>query len=199
MKSNVCKIINGTADLEAILKESEKVAVYNELDHKQTLQLRLLCEELDCMLPNIVEDFEGDLWIEFDDGVCKINASIQLSEIDSLKKKDLIAISKNKKNSSGNGIAEKISSVIEGFFLNEATVYSYSASAGTTYLSTGYFDGMNYSYFWSLDQYRNSVKADDEEKTWDELEKSVISSISDDVIVGIKGKIVDIVIVKKFV
>ena len=29
MRSNVCKIENGTKDLEAILKESEKVAVYN--------------------------------------------------------------------------------------------------------------------------------------------------------------------------
>ena len=46
MKSNVCKIENGTKDLAAILKESEKVAVYNELTHKQTLQLRLICEEV---------------------------------------------------------------------------------------------------------------------------------------------------------
>ena len=50
MRSNVCKIEKGTGDLEAILKECEKVAVYNELTHKQSLQLRLLCEETDGML-----------------------------------------------------------------------------------------------------------------------------------------------------
>jgi hypothetical protein len=44
MKSNVCKIANGTKDLDAILKESEKVAAYNELTNKHTLQLRLICE-----------------------------------------------------------------------------------------------------------------------------------------------------------
>ena len=44
MISNVCKIENGTRDLDAILKECEKVAVYNELSHKQGLQLRLICE-----------------------------------------------------------------------------------------------------------------------------------------------------------
>ena len=43
MKSNICKIENGTKDLAAILKESEKVAIYNELTHKQTLQLSLIC------------------------------------------------------------------------------------------------------------------------------------------------------------
>ena len=59
MKSNICRIEKGTLDLEAILKESEKVAVYNELNDKQTLQLRLLCEELYGMLPNIVDEFYG--------------------------------------------------------------------------------------------------------------------------------------------
>ena len=56
MKSNVCKIENGTKDLDAILKESEKVAVYNDLTRKQSLQLRLICEEIDGMLPNIISD-----------------------------------------------------------------------------------------------------------------------------------------------
>ena len=57
MISNVCKIENGTRDLGAILKESKKVAIYNDLTDKQTMQLRLICEELDGMLPNIINDF----------------------------------------------------------------------------------------------------------------------------------------------
>lgn len=198
MKSNICKITNGTADLKAILDESEKVAVYNELDHKQKSQLRLLCEELDGMLPNLVEDFDGDFWIDFENGVCKINASIQLFDIDPIKKKELIDLSKNKKNSSESGIGGKIRATIESFFLNEKILNSYSASSGATYLSTGYFDGVSYSYYWSLEQYKNSIKTEDKEESWDELEKSLISSIADDVIVGVKGKTVDIVIVKKF-
>ena len=69
MISNVCKIEKGSKDLEAILAESEKVAVYNELTHKQALQLRLICEEIDGMLPKIIDDFDGDFWIEFEEGV----------------------------------------------------------------------------------------------------------------------------------
>ena len=71
MRSNVCKIDQGSKDLAAILKESEKVAKYNGLDHKKTMQLRLLCEEIDGMLPNIIREFEGDFWIEFEEGLCK--------------------------------------------------------------------------------------------------------------------------------
>ena len=40
--------------------------------------------------------------------------------------------------------------------------------------------------------------APEEEKEWDELEKSIIASIADDVIVGVKGSQADIIIVKKF-
>ena len=74
---NICKIEKGTRDLDAILRESERVAEYNDLSHKQSLQLRLLCEEIDGLLPNIIEEFDGELWIEAEDGVCKINVSIK--------------------------------------------------------------------------------------------------------------------------
>ena len=92
MKSNVCKIEKGTKDLEAIFQESEKVAVYNGLTDKQAMELRLLCEEIDGMLPNIIEDFEGTLWIEFEDGVCKVNVSIEMPTFEVSKKEELIDI-----------------------------------------------------------------------------------------------------------
>ena len=92
MKSNVCKIENGSRDLEAILNESSKVAVYNDLNHKQTLQLRLICEELDGMLPNIVDDFDGEFWIEFENGECKVNVDIRFEEFTADKKNELVQL-----------------------------------------------------------------------------------------------------------
>ena len=121
MKSNICKIEKGTKDLAAILRESEKVAVYNELTHKQALQLRLLCEEIDGMLPGIIDEFEGDLWIEFEEGVCKVNVSIHFNEFTVEKKDELIGIAKNKKNAAAVGIAGRIHSAVENFFLDEET------------------------------------------------------------------------------
>ena len=78
MQSNVCVIEQGTRDLEVILKESERVAEYCGLTNKQALQLRLLCEEVDGMLPNIIENFKGSLWIECEDGLCKVKVSIRV-------------------------------------------------------------------------------------------------------------------------
>jgi hypothetical protein len=198
MKSNVCKIEKGTRDLAAILKESERVAEYNGLTHKQTLQLRLLCEEIDGMLPNIIDDFDGEIWIDFEDGVCKITVSIQIPEFNVDKKEELIGIAKNKKNAAVVGIVGKIRDKIENYFLDEDTMKSLALSAGDVEFANGYYDGVDYSYLWRLEEYRSTVKKEEQAEAWDELEKSVIASASDDVIVGVRGKRAEIVIVKKF-
>jgi hypothetical protein len=198
MRSNICKIEKGTKDLAAILKESERVAEYNGFTHKQTLQLRLLCEEIDGMLPNIIDDFDGEMWIDFEDGVCKITVSIRIPEFNIDKKEELIGIAKNKKNAAAVGIVGKIRNAIENFFLDEETMKSMALSAGDAEFSNGYYEGVDYAYLWRLEEYRSTVKKETQTDAWDELEKSVIASASDDVIVGVKGKCAEIVIIKKF-
>ena len=198
MRSNICKIEKGTRDLDAILKESERVAEYNGLSHKQSLQLRLLCEEIDGMLPNIINDFDGELWIDFEDGVCNVNVSINIPEFNADKKEELIGIAKNKKNSAAVGIVGKIRDAIENVILDEERMGMMALSAGSFGLGTGYSEGVNYAYLWRLEEYRDSVKKEEQAEAWDELEKSVIASVADDVIVGVKGRQAKIIIVKKF-
>lgn len=198
MKSNVCKIDKGTKDLEAIFRESEKVAAYNGLTPKQTLQMRLLCEEIDGMLPNVIDDFDGELWIEYEDGVCKINVSIEIPDLNILKKDELISVAKSKKNAAAVGIVGKIRSAVEDFLLDEVAVNTLLSAPDTYSLSTGFTAGMNYAHIWSLGSYRNTVNKEEKAEAWDELEKSVIASVADDVIVGVKGKRADIIIIKKF-
>ena len=198
MRSNVCKIEKGTKDLDAILAESERVAAYNGLNHKQTLQLRLLCEEIDGMLPNIIEDFDGELWIDFEDSVCKVNVSVRIPELNADKKDALIDIAGNKKNAAAVGVVGRIRDAIENFFLDEDRTDALAVSAGVFGLGTGYSEGVDYAYLWSLEEYRNSVKQEEQAEAWDELERSVIASVADDVTVGVKGRQAQIVIVKKF-
>lgn len=197
MKSNVCKIEKGTLDLNAILRESEKVAVYNELDNNQTLKLCLICEELDAMLPNVVDEFDGDFWIEFENGVCKINVLIKFEEFTSDKKQALIGIAKNKKNSFAKGFFGKIRSVIEDFFFDSEKAKLYDM-AGLFNYANEYAVRMNYSYMCSLEEYKTLIKKEEKKQEWDELEKSIITSFADDVIVGVKGREANIIIIKKF-
>ena len=197
MRSNVCKIEKGIRDFSAILKESEKVAIYNELSQKQALQLRLLCEELEGLLPNIVDDFDGEIWIEFEKGVCKINASIHFFEFTANKKKQLINLAKDKKNSAVVGIVGKIRSALEDVFLDDGNVQAYDMANLFNY-ATAYSTGADYSYMWSLNEYKRRVKTEKTQEAYDELEKSIIASLADDVTVGVKGKDALIVITKEF-
>jgi hypothetical protein len=199
MKSNVCRIENGTRDLTAILVESERVAEYNGLTHKQALQLRLLCEEIDGMLPHIIDDFDGELWIEFENGVCKVNVSIEFKEFTSKKKEELVSIAKNKKNAAAVGIVGKIRSAVENYFMDADNLQTYPMALESYQMGMEYCSSADYySYIWGLKQYRSTVKKEEKTEAWDELEKSVIASVADDVIVGVKGRKADIIIVKKF-
>jgi hypothetical protein len=127
----------------------------------------------------------------------QIKASIEVAELNATKKKDLIAVSKNNKNAAAVGIIGKIRNLIENFFLSEAPSDVSDTPSATFRTATGYSEGVDYSYLWSLEQYRDIAKKDKAE-SWDELEKSVIASVADDVIVGIRGNRADIVVVKKF-
>ena len=195
MVSNICKIEKGTKDLDAILKESESVAIYNGFNEKQTLQLRLICEEIDGMLPNVIDDFDGELWIEYEDGVCKVNVCIDIPELTTSKKEELIKVSKDKKNAFAVGLVGKIRSVIEDLFLDEETFKTYDM-ARLFNAGVECSVGIESAYSWSLNKYKNAVKQENIED-WDELEKSIIANIADDVIVGVKGKRATIIVVKK--
>ena len=198
MKSNVCKIEKGVKDLGAILKESEKVALFNGLTEKQTLQLRLLCEEMDGMLPNIIDDFDGEFWIEYEAGVCKLNADIEFAEFTQEKKQELISVAKDKKNAAAVGLVGKIRCAIEEFFLSNEKSPSYDVTSGLYAMSMSNGASADYYCLWGLTQYKETVNQAEKTAEWDELEKSIIASLADDVIVGVKGKKAKIVIIKKF-
>lgn len=199
MKSNVCKIENGIRNLEAILQESENVANYNGLNQNQTLQLRLLCEEIDGMLPKIIGDFDGEFWIEYENGICKMNISIEFSDFTIEKKKELISVATNKKNAAVKGLVSRICSAIEDFFLSEGNYEPYDMETSCYYLPSELHPGVDYFNLWRLERYKSTITQEENKEEWDELEKSIIASIADDVIVGVKGRKANIIIVKKFV
>ena len=63
MTSNVVTVVSDGTGIAEALAEAEKTAVYCSLGHKQTLQLRLLAEELTGMIRSIVGFAEAKFWI----------------------------------------------------------------------------------------------------------------------------------------
>jgi hypothetical protein len=57
------------------------------------------------------------------------------------------------------------------------------------------------SLLWTLQDYRTGLNGTDKsgnEDEWDELEKSIVANIADDVQVSVNGAVVDVAIIKKF-
>ena len=193
MKSNICKLEKGTTALDPIFLESEKVAKYNELNHKQALQLRLLCEELVNMLPSMISDFSGEFWIKNQNNDYELCVSVSVDNMDIVTRDRLIQVSKNNKNASVVGITGKIRAVFDYMAMGNSDPMISPAGR------YGFSTNIDFSQIWSLQQYRESLRKDEAEaEERDEFERSIIAKIADDVIVGVQGKRVNMVIKKRF-
>ena len=198
MKSNICVIERGGLGLENILTETEKVAEYNGLNKKEALRLRLLAEELVGMLPELIKNFEGCFWLQNNENLYELHVELSVGSLSVEKKEQLISISASKKNAAASGFMGKIRDIAEKMllfsdepsrnsFLENEYLYGYDAA------------DVHYNYAWSLDNYIEQQRGEKKpENEWDQLEKSIVAKIADDVIVGVRGKKVEIIIKKQF-
>ena len=193
MESNICKITKGDTDFGQLLEEAEKVAAYNGLTPKNSLLLRLLAEELVSMIPFIVEHYSGEFWIVNQGNAYELCAKFLVGDMNLLTKTRLIGVSKSNRNASAVGITGKIREMFDYMVMvNDDPLVS---SMGTYGMTTN----ADFSHAWSLKQYQSSMMADASEKEkWDEMERSILVKLADDVTVGVKGRKVSIVIKKCF-
>ena len=202
MKTDVYKFDKTNANIESISGLTAKIASYNGLDRKQELKLSLLCEELVGMLPNLLKYGKGCFWIENDGNNYKIHAIVEAdSLLSSIDRDEILSVSSSGKNAAAVGIMSKIRIAAEVMLANYAQT---AGTAGTmypdmhySYYDMGRFaDPAGYNSEWSLSVYREHARSDEE--AWDELEKSIIANLADDVTVGIIDGKVEIVVTKSF-
>ena len=191
MKSDVIKISRDADNLNKILFETKKTTEYASLDTKQTIRARLIAEEFVGMLKELSQDFEGEFWIEREGLSFSYIAQLHINEVmDMQTKRKFIEISSNKKNAAAKGIMGKIRDVVENMLYPENAMYSAS------FISYQLETSVLLDDQWTLNRYRDAER--NNEEPWDELEKSIIANIADDVIVAVKGNNVEISIIKNF-
>lgn len=204
MKSNVITL-KKNSKLELVLEETEKISKYNELGDKESLRLRLLTEELLTLIPHFLDYCEGKLWLENDGMEYSIHVSLTSTISTYEAKNKLLTISTTGKNAAYVGIMGKIRGAVE-YMLGGYTDASldgiefYDGDNISDFYLAGTATNPLYSSMWSLDNYRQEIEEDkkSKENEWDELEKSIIANLADDVTIGIKGDIVDMIVTKKF-
>ena len=209
MKSNICKLNKDLSCLEAVLSEVEKVTAYNGLEDKKALRLRLLAEELCGMLSGLIETFSGEFWAENDGDNYQLHAELKAEDMTIELRDELVSVSKSGKNAAAKGIMGKIRAVAETMLLAAfEPTFPQSLPTGEFYDGRGFNMGLGYIdpaiscetgyiYSWSLYNYKAAVE-EVEEDAYAELERSIVAKLADDIIVGVRGKNVEIIVKKSF-
>lgn len=191
MQSDIIKISRSEDNLNKILSETQKTAEYARLTSKQSIKMRLIAEEFVGMMRELSQNFEGEFWIEREDLSFSFVAQIHINEVmDMQTKRKFIEVSSDKKNAAAKGIMGKIRDVVENLLYSENAMYSAS------FISYQLETAVLLNDQWTLNRYKDAER--NKPEPWDELEKSIIANLADDVIVSVKGKNVEIVIMKNF-
>ena len=196
MKSNECTLSGTRSDIENALKEVEKVAVYNNLSRKEALQLRLLAEEMLGMQAGVMGFVSGKIYLENKGNVFNIflHTEIDAEKQEAVRDK-FVEMSTSGKNAAYTGIMGRIRKVMDNM-ANDSTAEYYQAGSNMGDPTVFTQPIIDYDRIWELSKYREQVKKQIEQ--WDELEKSIVASIADELIVGARNNYVDLIVVKKF-
>ena len=199
MKTDVITVSSKGSRMETALSQVEKVAAYKGLGRKSALHLRLLTEEMMGMMRSITGETEGQFWIEDEDSLYRLHLRVA-TRMDSEKRDQLLSASSTGKNESAKGLMGRL----RDFFDRGAD--EDIASLTSPLLYSGAFEHSStpaLDWEWSMVEYEQAVSAGvkrnepQAREAWDELEKSVVAHVADDVKVAIRGRAVEMTVEKK--
>ena len=198
MKTDIINVSSRGSRIETALQQADFVAQYKNLSPKSALHLRLLTEEMMGMVRSITGETEGEFWIEDQNDEYQLHFRVYTT-MDSEKRERLLAASTSGKNESARGFMGRL----RNFFDLEADA-DVATAAGPMFAGI-YEDassGAMLDYEWSLLRYQEQLSSRGENdpiarEAWDELEKSVVAHVADDVKISIRGRTVEMIILKK--
>ncbi len=190
--------------MDEALNLTENVAKSMGLTSRDTLRLRLLAEEMMSMVRAIAGSFTAYFWLDHEGKTCKLILSAK-SDLDYGKRSEFLSVSTTGKNTAKVGLMEKIRGIFEAGLYGMERGFEAQAEYGIGYYGVGMMGAADAGmadaiYAWSMQKYKDEVNAKREEhpEVMDELEKSIIANLADDVSVGARKDGVMLVVRKNF-
>jgi len=207
MKSDVFMLNSDAGRMAAARYATEDFAHGIGLERHEVLQLELLTEETLGMVKALVDDFYGQLWYEAEGKRCEIHLQAT-ADVNTDQREELLSMSTSGRNAAAKGFMAMLKDVVSG------AVHSFGRSMndyGREVARYGIVNPADVGGFavdamvpiWTLQTYREGLDTQrlsdgSAEEAWDELEKSIVGKLADDIIVGVKGDRIEMVIVKDF-
>ncbi len=199
MKTDVITVSNRGSQMEAATQQTEKVAAYKGLSERNALHLRLLTEEMMGLMRSITGTTEGQFWIEDEGGEYQLHLLVR-KLLTGKEKEQLLSVSSTGKNESAKGLMGRLRDFFD--WGSDADLSAYSSPL----LLPDAFEQSSspmLDWEWSMSRYERALSSQMEQgdqavkEAWDELEKSVVSHVADDVKVAIRSGTVEMIIIKK--
>ena len=195
MKTDVIAITSSGNNMGPALVQVDKLCAFKGLSGKSAMQLRLLAEETMCLMRAITGGVNGEFWVEDDeDGVYEMHLLVT-TMMDEEMRRQLLSTSFSGKNEATRGFMGKL----RAFFEPSACVPAFIPG-----VHAGGAPQMYGGCVWSMEEYRDQLRQYERQhsgaatrEAWDELEKSVVANVADDVKVYIRGTTVEMTIFKK--
>lgn len=198
MRSDIITVSSKGAEMEAALIQADKVAAYKELSPKSAMHLHLLTEEMMGLMRSITGDVAGKFWIEDEDGVYELHLQVE-KWLTSETREKLLAASTTGKNSAAKGLMGRLRNFFEVGADEDIAAYTNPLVLPGMYETSS---APKMDWEWSMVQYEEALTrykptgGETVQEARDELEKSVVAHVADDVKVSIKGRTVEMIIIK---
>ena len=201
MKSDVIHITNDGVGVAEAVKQTELVAAFKSLEKKDSLHLLLLTEEMMGMMKALTGEKEADFWIDDEDNNFRLHLKAETSMNTEMRNK-LLSASTSGDNIAAKGVMGKIRDLFNRLVEPTEAPMSdeYASGWAPSNMSTAEAAAVakNFSSasasVWSLNRYKASQAQGEK---WDELEKSIIANIADEVEIGITEGTVEMIVYKK--
>lgn len=199
MKTDKISVSSQGARMGAALEQADKVAAYKGLSMKDALHLRLLTEEMMGLMRSITGEREGIFWIEDEDGEYRLHLQVR-TLLNSEEREQLLAVSSSGRNESAKGLMGRIRDFFDWGSDEDLATYTSPLLLPDAF---EYTSSPSLDWEWSMARYENALSTQIEQgdqnvrEAWDELEKSVVSHVADEVKVSIRSGTVEMIIYKK--
>ncbi len=202
MKTAQSTVTSLGAGMEEALRATERLGESSGLSRKANLRLRLLSEELLGMMRSIMGEVSAQYWAEQDARRYDIHLDAEVT-LNQEMRRQLIAVSSRGENAAARGFMGKLRDMIAVALLPKEAGPSMLSLGLMSLGSPGGYRSVTDSFDWSMTAYRSELEGSRERDgeaadAWDELEKSIVANLADEVSVNIVGSAVEIVITKAF-
>ena len=198
MKTDVITVSSRGNRMEAALGQVDKVIAYKELSGKNALHLRLLAEEMMGLMRSVTGAGEGLFWIEEEDQEYRLHLQVR-ARLSEEKRERLLDVSSSGKNESAKGLMGRLRDFFDWGSDEDLATFTSPLLMPEAFEHTS---SPVLDWEWSMRRYESALcaqMANDPaaRDAWDELEKSVVKNVADDVKVYIRNGVVELVILKK--